>query len=232
MTNKPRWIQLDPRTRLLILLFCAVLAFTASSIGLWAALGMMFLYLLVQGLGRNAVQFSAGFAVLYGLQVLINTYAAILGPIFGFMLYYFMRFIPVMMAATALGTASPGELIAALQKMRLPKTVIIPLAVALRYMPGIAQEHQAIQEAARLRGVSLTFFGFLKNPQLTLECAMVPLLMRSLKIADELAASAATRGIEHPGQRTSLRQVQFRYIDALVLLTVLLIGGMFGGFLL
>jgi energy-coupling factor transport system permease protein len=224
-----KWIRLDPRTRLLVLLFCAVLAFTASNTGLWMALGTMGLYLLAQGMGRRALQFSIAFFVLYGLNFLINTYAASLGPIFGFMLYYFMRFIPVMMAAAALGTASPGELIAALQKMRLPKSVIIPLAVSLRYMPGIAQEYRAIQEAARLRGVSLTLLGFLKNPQITLECALVPLLMRSLKIADELAASAASRGIEHPGPRTSLRVVQFQWVDALVLLVVFILGGI-GGF--
>lgn len=226
-----KWIRLDPRTRLVVLLLCAVLAFTTSSTGLWIALATMCSYLLAQGMGRIALNFSTAFVVLYGLNSLINTYAASLGPIFGFMLYYFMRFIPVMMAAAALGKASPGELIAALQKMRLPKTVIIPLAVSLRYMPGIAQEYQAIQEAARLRSVSMTFLGFLKNPQLTLECALVPLMMRSLKIADELAASAASRGIEHPGQRTSLRQVQFRLIDTLVLLAVLMIGGI-GGFYL
>ncbi|NTW02203.1 MAG: energy-coupling factor transporter transmembrane protein EcfT, partial [Oscillochloris sp.] len=152
----------------------------------------------------------------YGLQFLINTFVASLGHIFGFMLYYFMRFIPLMMAAAALGTASPGELIAALQKMRLPKSVIIPLAVGLRYMPGIAQEYQAIQQAARLRGVSVSFFGFLRNPQLTLECALVPLLMRSLKIADELAASAVTRGIEYPSARSTLHPVQLRFADGIV----------------
>ena len=232
MATNINWIHLDPRTRLLVLVFGSVLAFTTSSAGLWVALGTMCLYLLVQGMGWSALQFSTGFVILYGLSFLINTYAASLGPVFGFMLYYFMRFIPVMMAAAALGKASPGELIAALQKMRLPKTVIIPLAVSLRYMPGIAQEYQAIQEAARLRGVSLTLLGFLKDPQLTLECALVPLLMRSLKIADELAASAASRGIEHPGERTSLRRVQFRCIDAVVLLAVVLISGIFGGVIL
>ncbi|NTW02464.1 MAG: hypothetical protein HGA19_14485, partial [Oscillochloris sp.] len=120
MTHTRTWLRLDPRTRLLVLLICAGLAFTVSSAGLWLALGAMFVYLVAQGMLRPAVQFGLGFAVLSGLLFLINIYAPSLGPIFGFMLYYFMRFIPVLMAAAALGTASPGELIAALQKLHLP----------------------------------------------------------------------------------------------------------------
>ncbi|NCC30414.1 MAG: energy-coupling factor transporter transmembrane protein EcfT [Chloroflexia bacterium] len=216
MSKHLTWLRLDPRTRLLVLLICAAQAFTVAVAGLWLALGVMFLYLLAQGMVRPALQFTLGFAVLYGLQLLIHTYAPSLSLIFGFMLYYFMRFIPVFMAAAALGAASPGELIAALQKLYLPRTVIIPLAVMLRYMPGIAQEYQAIQQAARLRGVSMSIFGLLRRPRLTLECALVPLLMRSLKIADELAASAATRGIEHPGKRSTLRPVQLRLADGVI----------------
>lgn len=214
--NYRSWLRLDPRTRLLVLLLCALLAFTAPIAGLWSALGLMCGYLLLQGMGRQALQFSFVFALLYGLQVLINTYAASLGPIVGFMLYYFMRFIPVMMAAAALAKASPGALIAALQAMRLPKTITIPLAVGLRYFPGVVQEYLAIQQAARLRGLALTPLGLLRRPQLTLECALVPLLMRSLKIADELAASAATRGIEYPGPRSALHPVQLRVVDGVV----------------
>ncbi|NTV63423.1 MAG: energy-coupling factor transporter transmembrane protein EcfT, partial [Oscillochloris sp.] len=73
----------------------------------------------------------------------------------------------------------------------------------------------------RLRGVSLTVFGFLRQPRLTLECALVPLLMRSLRIADELAASAATRGIEHPGERSSLRPLRLRVADGAVMALML-----------
>lgn len=221
MSKHLPWLRLDPRTRLLVLLICAGLAFTVSGAGLWLALGMMFLYLLAQGMLRPALQFTLGFAVLYGLQFLIHTYVPSLSLIFGFMLYYFMRFIPVLMAAAALGTTAPGELIAALQKLRLPRAVIIPLAVMLRYLPGITQEYQAIQQAARLRGVALSFLGFLRQPQLTLECALVPLLMRSLKIADELAASAATRGIDHPGERSTLRPVRLRLADGAIMALML-----------
>ena len=58
----------------------------------------------------------------------------------GFMAFFAARFIPVAMAASALTASPPGELVAALQKMRMPKAVIIPLAVGLRFMPCIARD--------------------------------------------------------------------------------------------
>ena len=51
---------------------------------------------------------------------------------------------------------------------------------------------------------------------------MFPLLMRSMKISDELAASASARGIDNPGGRTCLRQLRFRLADGIVMLALII----------
>ena len=44
----------------------------------------------------------------------------------------------------------------------------------------------------------------------------VPLMMRTMKIPDELTAAAMTKGMDHPGQRTSIYQTRLTSRDLLV----------------
>jgi energy-coupling factor transport system permease protein len=97
--------------------------------------------------------------------------------------------------------------------MRMPKAVVIPIAVGLRFMPSFFVEYAAIRDAARLRGVSISPQNLLTKPALTLECAYVPILMRSLTISDALAASACTRGLDNPNQRSSLHTSKIGFQD-------------------
>ncbi len=210
-------VYLDPRTKLFVLALCGTLAFIISDAGLFALLGAMTAYLALQGMLRKALQYLLAFGILYSLQYVIYAYLPGAAVMFGFMAFFAARFIPVLMAASALSASPPGELVAALQKLRVPKAVVIPLAVGLRFMPCIAGEYAAIRDAMRLRGISLTPVNCLRNPLMTVECAFVPLLMRSLKISDELAASAATRGIDNPGRRTCLRQIRLSPADGAVM---------------
>ena len=211
-------VHIDPRTRLFAVIICGVLIFTVNKAGLIILLTYMAIYLSVQGMPIKSVKYLLSFAVLYGLQYAIGAYATGAAAIFGFMAFFVARFIPVAMAASSLSAVSPGELIAALQKLRLPKAVIIPLAVGLRFMPCIAREFSAIRDAMHLRGISPVSFHALAHPAMTMECIYVPLLMRSMKISDELAASASARGIDNPGVRTCLRQLRFRLADGIVML--------------
>ncbi len=215
MTAASGTIHFDPRTKLFAVLLCGTLAFLVNETGLIVLLAAMSGYLLVQGMYKKVLRFLLGFGLLFGLQHIIYTYLASAAAIFGFIVFIAARFIPVLMAASVLSSAAPGELIAALQKLHIPKAVIIPLAVGLRFMPCIAGEFSAIRDAMRLHGLSLASLNTLAHPVITLEYILVPLLMRSMKISDELAASASARGIDNPGPRTSLRRLRFGPADGL-----------------
>ena len=74
-----------------------------------------------------------------------------------------------------------------------------------------------IRDALRMRGLEVTGAGTFRRPLAALEHLMVPLLMRCLKVADELSLSAVSRGIESGRRRTCVRDVRLRKKDAIAL---------------
>jgi energy-coupling factor transport system permease protein len=111
---------------------------------------------------------------------------------------------------------------AAMQSLKLPKNFILTLAVTLRFFPIIKMENDTIQMFARLRGLSYSQSRNWLRPLQAFECTFVPLMMRTMKITDELTAAAMTKGMDHPGQRTSIYQTRLTSRDLLVV--VLFIG--------
>lgn len=223
MRSNRRQLDLDPRTRLLIVVVCGLLAFLVNGIGLVTLFILASLYLLALGIQKALPKFALAFAILFGLQGLISFYFPDV-TVFAFVIFIAARFIPVLMAASALSALSPGELIAGLQRMHVPRSVIISLAVSLRFMPCISKEFLAIRDAMHLRGIALSSTNTLTHPIVTAECILVPLLIRSMKISDELASSAFTRGIDNPDSRTCLRQLHLGLADGIAILVTCAMG--------
>ena len=69
----------------------------------------------------------------------------------------------------------------------------------------------------RLRGLELSVRNLLTRPAPMFEALAVPLMLRSAKIAEELAAAAVARGIDRPGRKTAYRRPAFRALDAAAL---------------
>jgi energy-coupling factor transport system permease protein len=108
-----------------------------------------------------------------------------------------------------------GDLVSALQKIRIPRSITIPFAVTLRFFPTVKVEFLCIRDAMKLRGIRLNLKNILGRPFTLLESILVPLIFRCANIAEELSAAAVTRGIEREGRRrTSLRDLTFRRGDA------------------
>jgi energy-coupling factor transport system permease protein len=74
-----------------------------------------------------------------------------------------------------------------------------------------------------LRGISPSFFGFIKNPALTIECIYSPMIIMASKAADELTIASITRGIESPKKRTSIIEIRFDFHDVFALIAGVLI---------
>ena len=80
---------------------------------------------------------------------------------------------------------------------------MLVLIVMLRFAPTVLHEFGEVREAMKIRGFLKSVGNVLRHPMDTLEYAIVPMVFRSLKIADELAASAIVRGIESPYKKES-----------------------------
>lgn len=128
-----------------------------------------------------------------------------------------LKMIPiVMMGFWVLQTTYMDDLLVALQRLRLPHAVTIPLVVMFRYIPTLRIEYRQIRSTMDIRGISDTFWKRVFHPLATIEYILIPLLMRCLKVTDELAASGTTRGLELEYKRYALRPIRFSWLEMLV----------------
>lgn len=210
-------IEADPRTQLLMILITGVAVFLADFHAIPWILLFIALYLFAQGIVKATIRYLAVTLLLYLLQIWVSSSSLEILNFLRFLTFLGLRFMPVLMAALSLGRVPSGKLIAALRTLRLPMGFLVALAVGFRFMPVMKLEYEAIQVSAKLRGVSVASPRNWLKPLSTFEYTIVPLLMRSLKISDELAASAATKGIDYPGRKTSIYPIAFRWQDAVLL---------------
>ena len=78
-----------------------------------------------------------------------------------------------------------------------------------------------------IRGISDTVWKRVCHPLATIEYILIPLLMRCLKVTDELAASGTTRGLELECKRYALRPIRFSWREIVVsLLGILFLVGL------
>ena len=223
-----RWLHgrsgawwLDPRTKAVVLLLVNLVAMNLDgSPTAWAArtLAMALVSALLISVGRvrfavvMATSFAGGLIVLQAARYLPGAWALVGG--LGTML---VQFLPIIaMAGYAIASTQVSELVASLERLRLPQGFVIPLSVVLRFLPTIRQEHRAIADAMRIRGIG--GLGALRNPVTLLECRVVPLLMSLVRIGDELSAAALTRGLGGRWERTHICRVGFGWRDVVVLL--------------
>lgn len=117
-------------------------------------------------------------------------------------------------------TTSVSEMLEALNRMKVPRSIGIPFSVLLRFVPTIKIELKALKENMKIRGIVTSRFFPLLHPIKYIEYTLVPLLMRMIKISDELSASALIRGLDSDENRVTLTELQFRCAD----LTIGLLG--------
>lgn len=111
-----------------------------------------------------------------------------------------------------------GKLTASLRKLPLPTKAMLVLIVMLRFAPTVILEFGEVREAMKIRGFLQSVWTVLRHPLSTLEYAIVPMVFRSLKTADELSASAIVRGIENPCKKQSYYVSRIIPLDAFIML--------------
>ena len=89
------------------------------------------------------------------------------------------------------GAIGSDELAAALRKMKLPYGLVFILSTAMRYVPLIGQKARDIVAAQQSRGIDLR--PKIRNVR-NLLALMVPLLVQSFRLADDLALAMESRG--------------------------------------
>lgn len=223
--RKGRGVWFDPRTKAWLLLLCILCAAMAPS--LTYELGLVLLIALLGLLGgkwRYALGGLLAYALIYLLTraVLAGAATTFQTTMIAFLGLVHKVYPCGFLAGIVIATTRVSEFLSAMQKMRVPQSVVIPLAVMLRYMPTIREDWRMIKDAMRLRDVSPSLSGLITRPGMTVECLYVPLMMAASKAADELSMAAVTRGIENPAQRTCLTPIRFGLTDGVAVLSLTL----------
>lgn len=142
-----------------------------------------------------------------------------IGYIFIF-LSIMMQFLPCLMMATVLfKDYTTAELLSTLERLPLPRSLVVAIIITLRYVPTFKREFVYIKESMRLRGIAFTW----KKPIESFKYFIVPQLFGCAALAEEVTSAGLVKGIDANIKRTSYYGQKFRISDAL--LTVLLIGG-------
>lgn len=189
---------LDPRCKILLLVCIGFVSYFLA--GEVVSLALMLVYGLFIALG-NGEKWAAKMIVTYIVVAYLNAllrYVQV--PVLSVIMSVFgvtvLKLIPIMMMGLwILRTTYMDDLMVALQRMRLPQAVTIPLVVMFRYIPTLRIEYRQIRSTMDIRGISDTVWKRVSHPLATIEYILIPLLMRCLKVTDELAASGTTRGL-------------------------------------
>lgn len=218
-------LRFDARTKLLLLITmaCVVLGGVGGGEMESFRLALSFvptILLWSAGKWKQGILYTAGFSVCYLLNLFVfprtsGLVSFLLLGICGFV----TRFMPsIMVGRFVMATTTVSEFIATMERMHVTEKIVIPMSVIFRFFPTIREEFAAISDAMRMRGIR---FGGGKVSAM-LEYRMIPMMICSVKIGEELSAAALTRGLGAPVRRTNICEIGFRAQDVVVIAACLL----------
>ena len=216
-TCKRHGIRYDSRIKLLQVFLVGILVFILTGKKYEILLFLsVFVFAMLSGMFKTGVKFLLFYGGLFFLAEISPLFIATT------IHYFVLCFVTIIFAAlNLLRTTEISEILAALHNMKIPYYINIPLAVILRFFPTVKQDVVCIRQGIKTRGIDISILGILKHPFKIYEMMLIPILMRMLSTATELAASVETRGLGASYKKTSYIEVHFSMIDTLFLITMI-----------
>ena len=171
-------------------------------------------YLAANGRTRSAARSCVGFAAICGLSFLP------LPGLYGVLFVSMLHMIPPFTTGCAFFSLSPSAIMCALDRWHLPQKLLVGICMIFRFASILPFEMRSILRGIRMRGIFPSLPDIARQPALAYECFYTPLVMRSLRLSSELAASAELRGIDIGAGRTSVYHVGFSLRDAVCAVVV------------
>lgn len=136
----------------------------------------------------------------------------------------FLRSIPSMNVLLAIGlNFSVQGFVGTMKSVRLPRFLFIPLMVFCRFVPEFVDVIRQLRDAVRMRGFSVGFGSAILHPFQTIRLTVTPLVMRTLRMADNLSMAAEMKRIGYAKRPTQLRTLRFRRADFALLAATALV---------
>lgn len=207
--------KLDNRTYIILLAVSTIfwfLFYKNNQIHLSGALNMILLMYIREY--KKAIKFVITYMTMILLAILFASKIALMYIILNML----ARSIPLIMIVTCLVVGNSSELMSSLQKIKVPKFIIVMVCIMIRFFPILSRERISIRNGMKARGVFRGCKDYVRHPFLAYECFMVPLIIRCIKLSDELGATAELRGLNTDKSRTCIYEVNFGLKDAFVII--------------
>ncbi|MCR4777692.1 MAG: energy-coupling factor transporter transmembrane protein EcfT [Lachnospiraceae bacterium] len=209
---------LDPRTKLFLLFTSSVFVVGGNGERWMAALYWILVYLPVLLCFMQKEYLTGCTAVFiyigsYFAQRALQHELSPLESVLALMLYIITKVLPtVILARYIVKSTKVSEFLAAMNRLHVSDKITIPVSVIFRFFPTVVEEHRAINDAMKMRGIEM---GAKKATE-AIEYRMVPLIASCSIIGEELSAAAMTRGLDVGKKRSCIWNIRFGPADLTV----------------
>ena len=152
----------DPRTKLLMVITIGTVIMADTGVGwmsmlIWILTFVPLALFLIERKWKAALIY---FCVYWGATAMQTYLLPLTTGVVNFLLvamsFFSVRFMPgIAMASYMVNTTTVSEFMGAMERMRVPQGLSIPLSVVFRFFPTVAEEYAAISDAMRMRGINL-----------------------------------------------------------------------------
>lgn len=228
--------KMDPRSKIMIMLFLMVAIFIPAGvlgyviIGVFILLSLYLSKLNIKYALRTMKPMLWMMAFLLVINLLVIKTGTPLFSIKGFIiysdalnqtLYIVVRLMLMIIITTVLtATTKPLDLTLGIEKLLKPfekigvpaHIIAMMISIALRFIPTLIEETQRIMNAQASRGVDLEN-GSIKEKIMAILSLIVPLFVSAFDRADQLANAMEARGYDPSRKRTRYKVLKMQTID-------------------
>ena len=220
-------LKLDIRTKIFILIIANILMFKMMSISTHLFIALCFsIYLGISSNFKRMIRFF-GIYLFFTAYEVFFAHTVTLQVVDSFLLLTALMFktlyFPLCAGMALVSSSKVSELICFLRNIRLPKKMIIVLAVLYRFFPVLLTDYKLIKNSLKMKGIGVSRGYYLLHPFKFFEYIFVPYVIISTNIANELSVSCLCRGIDNEEKPTSYIELKFNKLDYLVMVAVTII---------
>ncbi len=227
--------RLDPRTKVAVLLVGIILPLSSSSVPV--LLGLALLVLLYGALGRvldnlmrirllllMATLFSLAVWSLFGEAPRVWGVISVEGSCYGF-ITALRLVIMISGGAFFLGSSRMEEVVAGLEKLKVPYRGAFVFSTALRLVPALLERGYTVAKIQQTRGVNLDRGNPVSRLRRHLPL-LIPVFISVVRDTNTFAMALESRGFGYGKKRSRYLQIGFRKGDlAVFLLLAILLAG-------
>ena len=242
--------KLDPRAKILAVIFLIVWIFMAEHILSYALLLLCCFALIFIGKipAKTIFRSIRGILVILLITALLNLFLTkgegkplwAMGPFTIYMegvwravkMFLRISILLVMTSVVLTYTTSPIELTDGIERLLSPLAVIgVPvhdfammMSIALRFIPTLIEETDKIMSAQKARGADFTSGGIVKRIKALLP-VLIPLFISAFRRAEELATAMECRCYRGGKGRTRMKMLHFGVRDVAFIAFLMMLGG-------